>query len=173
MEILRILFRRLCANFAVRCYEVRTRACESDPACGRAQRSAEGTNARSLRFRFKTFELDWETPRIFAVSPLSPLLQPFKTFAASHLETNVVLTSESRPLQLPSRNYFRSLVPSAVPCRIQTPSHPPVRAQTCWLCVGQRLAFLYLEIYTKRFRCTRARFLSRNVITLDVLIDNW
>lgn len=34
----------------------------------RCRVTAKDTNARSLRFRFKTFELDWETPWVFAVS---------------------------------------------------------------------------------------------------------
>lgn len=86
-------------------------------------------NARSLRFRFKTFELDWERRR----ESLCCASRPFKTFAVSHrvaMNRDVVLTLRI-PLssQLPSRNYFRTLVLSAVSCHVEISVWP----RTCWL----------------------------------------
>jgi len=53
------------------------------------QVTTKDTNARSLRFRFKTFELDWETPWVFAVSPGHLKL------SANHLAVDVVFSPQN------------------------------------------------------------------------------
>lgn len=119
-------------------------------------RGRRNTNARSLRFRFKTFELDWETPRVFAVPPGHLKLSRRATSGPS-----VVLTTESRPLQLPSRNYFRSLVLSAAPCRARA-----IRADTCWLVCRTSIHFHHEEVTGTRLSLyARARSPSRVLVS--------
>lgn len=101
--------------------------------------TAEDSNARSLRFRFKTFELDWETPWVFAVSP-------------GHLKLS--WQTISRPT---SCSHCRNLAPCPrgiiSECLffllLRSFCCSAFRSQTCWLRVESTST--YLEILETRF----------------------
>jgi len=119
----------------------------------RCRVTAKDSNARSLRFRFKTFELDWETPWVFAVSP-------------GHLKLS--WQTISRPT---SCSHCRNLVPCL---RGIISEHLfflllHSRSQTCWLRVES--TSIYLEIL-EMLHCALVVSCPKTII-LDVLIDNW
>jgi len=86
------------------------------PPPRRGGRGRAGTDARSLRFRFKTFELDWEMPRVFAV--VSPGYLKVSRRAMPRPKSFSLRESHALGEQPPSRNYFRSLVLSGARGRI-------------------------------------------------------
>lgn len=92
------------------------RACPCRSRC-LVTRRRRGADVGSLRFRFKTFELDCETPRVFCRAP-GHLKLSRRTTSATDGRSHY---PESLSLQLPSRNYFRSLVSPEWPkyCRVE------------------------------------------------------
>lgn len=128
----------------------------------RCRVTAKDSNLRSLRFRFKTFELDWEMLWVFAVSP-GHLKLSWRTISRP--------TSRShRRISLLAAAFEELFLNACSFCCSRSWSRSLLFANLLATC---RINFHVPSEIFETLRCALVGFLFQNAIILDVLIDNW